>query len=137
MDRIFFIYLVIVVTGAFLLVDFIKDVNDDDVSMMTKEEKISKRDALYYKEDVIGDTILIIPKTMKYSKKKQILKRSPIFKEIIDSFPMFSEMEALTNEKILDEQLKKELLNIINDIQDKYLSGEIDSAKAKERLYTY
>jgi uncharacterized protein with PIN domain len=92
MDKTYIFYFLLLILGMNVLVNFIENINKDDENLLTRQEIIIKRDHQYYKKDSIGDNILVLPKEMEINKKKKVLKRSFIFKEIVNEFPMFSEM---------------------------------------------
>lgn len=137
MDKSYFVYILVLVVGMNFLINFIEDINENDSSMLSKEEREIKKDKLYYKTDSIGDLILVLPEDMKISKKKEIFKRSFIYKEIVEEFPMFNEMVSIAEEKISDNKLKESFIKKIREIEDKYLSGELSQIEVKKQLYNY
>lgn len=137
MDKTYVFYFLVLLIGMNFLVDFIDDINENDTSMLTKEEKELKKDKKYYKVDLVGEKILVFPSDMSFAKKKAIFKRSPVFKEILFEFPMFNEMIEIAKEKIIDQKLKIELVHKITDLEDRYLSGEINQMQVKEAMYNY
>lgn len=117
------------------LTDFINGLHDDvGVKHKFGEKQIDNIDAEYYKTDIVGEKILVLD-GLTESKKSEIWQRSEFKTEMLGYYPNFEKMSYFINEKIVDSGgFKQGLLDKIESVQEKYLSGDITKESAISTL---
>jgi hypothetical protein len=126
---------VAVIFIIFKLTGFVNELHDDvGVKHKFGEEQIDNIDAEYYKTDIVGDKILVLD-GLSDSKKSEVWQRSEFKTEMLSLYPDFDKMIYLINEKIVESSgFKQGLLDKIEDIQEKYISGDISKESAVATL---
>ena len=127
------IYLLIGFVAAYFLVGFVNKLHDENDALLTKEKAMMKADMQYYQKDVVGNTVLVL-KGLTSEKKYGVWKRSPLYHEMIELFPDFGGMKAFINDRIIDDELKSELLQKLDRLEDDFFSGRVSEDEAKEAL---
>jgi len=128
------IILILMLTG---LVNFINDLHDEvDVSygyVSTSDMKNSD----YYDINVVGDTILVFT-ALPESKKHTIWKSSSLRQDMLGYFPNFIKIKELVSQRVVDDgNFKKDLISKIENLEIKFIGGEISGQSAKATLSTY
>jgi len=100
-------------------------------------KSIKKKDnqySSYYALNDSGENILLLTKISQKEKIK-IWKNSTIKDEILDNFPNIEDISKDINRKIIDDNnFKERLIDYIEYIQGKYLSGEITQDEFREAI---
>jgi hypothetical protein len=119
---------------AYLLTGFIDKLQKEDDRLLSENKIQMQEDMKYYKKDAVGDPVLVfrdIPETEKIA----IWKRSPMYQEMLDLFPDFSEMKAFVNDRIItNDSFKQKLLKRVEEVEDGYFSGAMTDMQVKEHL---
>jgi hypothetical protein len=118
---------------AYILVNFVGDLEEEDDRLLTQEKMIKKQDQKYYQTDVVGQTVLVF-KTIPMSQKIAVWKRSPLYQEFLQLVPNFEEMRHFVEDRIVDKEFSKMMLKTIDSIEDDYFSGNITQVEIRERL---
>jgi len=119
------------------LITFVDELHDDVGVKHEFGEQMDDVDAKYYSVDVLGDKILVL-NGLKESKKHLVWERSAFKKEMLALVPNFDKMISFIEEKIVDDgQFKKEFLEQISSLKERYLSGEITEHSALSSLSNF
>ena len=119
---------------AYLLTGFIDKLQQEDDRLLSENKKQQQEDMQYYKKDAVDNPILVF-KDIPEAQKIAIWKRSPLYQELLDFFPDFSEMKAFAQDRIIvDDSFKKKLLKRIEEAEDGYFSGTMTDIQVKEYL---
>ncbi|MEA3417859.1 MAG: hypothetical protein U9Q90_00530 [Campylobacterota bacterium] len=119
---------------AYLLTGFIDKLQKEDDRLLSENKIQMQEDMKYYKKDAVGNLILVfrdIPETQKIA----IWKRSPMYQEMLNFFPDFSEMKAFVDDRIIvDDSFKQKLTKRVKEAEDGYFSGTMTDIQVKEYL---
>ena len=91
--------------------------------------------AQYYKKDVLGDEVLDLS-SVPLAQAKTIWAASPTKERIVSKLPDFSLAKAEAGNAVSDGKFKQYLLKYLDELEGKYLGGEISADQAKEALST-
>ena len=125
---------VVMIICMYLIISIVN--NETDSNKDNKDNKDNKYKR-YYRLDSMGDLKLFLPKEMNYKKKKEIFKRSLIFKEVIETFPFFTKMKKKIIKDVFDEEIKINLTKTVIDVEEKYISGIINIEIAKNKIKNF
>ena len=133
MDKSFMVFIAIGLGALYLVTNFIGDIQEDDDKYRNdgynEEQKYDK----YKTVDSIGQDILDLTgadaNTQFEAWNKSLLKE-----EFLTLFPNFSAMKDFANERIRGKILQDKLINLTNDMEDKFFSGTITAEQAKREL---
>ena len=121
------IIFLIEVSLIFLLIDM------DSLEYKSTEKKDNQYSSYYALNDS-GENILLLTKISQKEKIK-IWKNSTIKDEILDNFPNIEDISKDINRKIIDDNnFKERLIDYIEYIQGKYLSGDITQDEFREAI---
>ncbi|MBN2825215.1 MAG: hypothetical protein JXQ76_07830 [Campylobacterales bacterium] len=129
---------IILLVGAYFLITKVVDGTEeleDNNDMHTNyyKKKVEDRDKKYHKEDSLGQTVFNgVGLTL--AEKKDIWSRSPLKDEMISKFPKFDLMRMFTRNRIEDSDLRREVNQVVKDVENKYLSGQLNANEAKYEL---
>ena len=88
----------------------------------------------YYSSNEFGDTILIL-KDIPQKQKIIIWKNSSLIDEMLIDFPDLSAMSQFVEHRVIDDEVFKDnLIEYMEYIQGKYLSGEITQEEFKKAI---
>jgi hypothetical protein len=122
------IIFLIEVSLIFLLIDM------DSFEYKSADKKNNQYSA-YYSINEVGDNSLFLS-NVSNEKKFIIWKNSTIKEEILENFPNINIIVKNIESRIIDDDdFKQRLINNIEYIQGKYLSGEITEEEFKNALY--
>ena len=86
----------------------------------------------YSSFDMVDNEILILS-SAKEEDKIKIWKASSIQYEVLDSFPKLEEMKEIYRDRVVDDGLfKSKFENYMIELQECYISGEIDADEFKK-----
>jgi len=91
--------------------------------------------AQYYKKDAIGDNVLDFS-SISLTKAKAIWPTTPTKERIVSKLPNFDLAKEEAGNAISDGAFKQYLLKYLDELDGKYLGGEISADQAKEKLST-
>ncbi len=121
------IIFLIEVSLIFLLIDM------DSLEYKSTDKKENQYSS-YYSLNDSGENILLLTK-ISQNEKIKIWKNSTIKDEILDNFPNIEDISNDINRKIIDDNnFKEKLIDYIEYIQGKYLSGEITQDEFREAI---
>ncbi len=121
------IIFLIEVSLIFLLIDM------DNLKYKSANKKDNKYSS-YYSLNNSGENILLLTK-ISQKEKISIWKNSTIKDEILDNFPNIEDISKAINRRIIDDNgFKQKLIDYIEYIQGKYLSGEITRDEFREAI---
>lgn len=134
------IIVAIVLVAAYFLVTKVVDTTNSievedshDLHAQYKARKVDEKDKKYHVKDSIGQTVFN-GTGLTLAEKKEIWSRSPLKDEMIHYFPKFDLIKMFTRNRIEDSDLRREVNKIVKDVENKFLSGQIDANKAKYEL---
>ncbi|WP_148224912.1 hypothetical protein [Nitratifractor salsuginis] len=119
---------------AYFVFHFVSGIEGDDpTTQLSQDARKAKELAKYYKKDALGDWILAVGK-VPTSKAKEIWRESPVMKQTLALFPKFNLMKETIMTQVEEGEFRRQLLKRLDDVANRYLSGEIDAEKAKELI---
>lgn len=126
------IFIAIGVGFLYFITNFVGDIQQEDNLQNNEYKEKHKYDA-YQKVDSIGREILDMTGA---SQSVQITawNSSLLKNEFLALFPDFSEMKIFVNERVRGEFLKEKLNYTIDDVENKFFSGSLDTEGAKRVL---
>ncbi len=107
--------------------------SDDDTQWASDSTK--KIYENYYQKDSLGDNVLNL-NSLDTTKAKTIWAATPAMEQIVKAVPDFELARAKADNLLADGPFKTYLLNYIDKLKGRYLTGEIDSEKAQMLLKT-
>ncbi|MCK4442225.1 MAG: hypothetical protein KAU90_09480 [Sulfurovaceae bacterium] len=108
----------------------------DKLSSINIEKNISSSsyNSNYEDIDSIGNTVLNL-KNISKSQKIIVWQNSSLKNEMMRDFPNISIMSKFVNSRIIDnKEFKQKLIYYMENIQGKYLSGDITQAEFRKAL---
>ena len=133
MDKGLMIFLAIGLSGMYVLVNFIGDIQKEDDVYSNNDYKIEHQYDKYKTVDSIGQDILDVTDVSR-STQLEAWNASDIKDEFLDFFPAFDEMKLFVTDRVRGEELITTLTSLIEDIEDKFFSGTINPEQAKKQL---
>jgi len=132
------IIIVVLLVGAYFLVTKVVDGTEElednnDMHHNYYKKKVASEDSKYHKTDSIGQTVFN-GMGLSLLEKKAIWSRSPLKDEMISYFPKFDRMRMFTRNRIEDSDLRRVVDQIVKDVENKYLSGQMNANEAKYQL---
>jgi len=115
---------------AYLIFDFVGN-EDTENSFLYQNNK--KDWAKYYTTDIMGDPVLDLS-GVQFNEAKAIWDASDLKQEMMDNFPNFELIKRYVKSRLKPSAFRKYLLNKIKEIENQYISGNIDYDEAKFRL---
>lgn len=133
MDKNLFIFILIGLGALYFVTDFVGKIQEKDEIYRINRYIIEHQYAKYQNVDSVGRPILVVNNA---DEKVQIeaWNFSALKVEFLALFPNYLEMKKFTKERIRGEYLQKRLILIINDVEGKFYSGEINTEQAKRML---
>jgi len=131
-----FMLLLLVGAGfAYFIYYFVTDVSGEDpLYKLSPELRKEKELANYYKKDpVTGDWVMRVG-GLSEEKAKKLWREGPILQEVLDNFPKFDLMKEIVRNQVSQSPFRQKLLRHLDNIEDRYLSGEIDAQRARELI---
>ncbi len=132
------VFLGIGVIFSYLIMNFAKStkVRDDSIGSGTEYDEGLDSEKLkteYVVKDALGDPTLDFSNAP-MNAAKAVWRASDIRKNMLNYFPKFNLMKDYVHNRLLPSPFRKALLNKIEDVEDKYLTGKISSEEAISRL---
>jgi hypothetical protein len=134
------IFLFIVVGGYFFVMKVVDESNSYEDRTISEDghtsyyrKKVEDKDKKYHIKDSLGQ-VVFNGAGLSLAEKKDIWSRSPLKAEMINKFPKFNLMKIFVKDRVEDADLQKAILNQIEKVQDKMMSGSINSNDAKYEL---
>lgn len=110
--------------------------SSDPATYVSKDERKQKAWSKYYTSDALGYPVLNLKKAP-MSLAREIWSESRLREEMLTHFPDFEQIRNFAIERLRPSPFRNELLKKIEEIKRDYLSGEIDSETARERLENF
>ncbi len=130
--------LVIIAVGAvfgyFALSLFNTSSSADDSKWTSASGKSDKYSA-YYKKDSIGDMVLSLD-SIPLDKAKSIWASTPTGAKIVEMIPDFEAAQNEIDLSVADGEFKNYLLKYMQDLQERFLTGDVDGDRAKKLFKT-
>lgn len=133
MDKSLFIFIVIGIGFLYFVTHFVGDIQEKDDRYQSNLYKMEHKFDKYYMTDSIGQQILDLTDVTP-SEQIEAWNMSPLKDEFLALYPDFSEMKHYIKERVRGEPITKKLLKHIDNVEDKFFSGKIDSEQAKRML---
>jgi len=109
--------------------------SDGDVARVSSYGGPEAPYARYYKKDVLGDSVLDFS-GLTLDQAKTIWPETPTQSRIADKLPDFSLARAEARNALKESDFKHYLLKFLDDLEGRYLGGEIDVDQARAALKT-
>ena len=132
MDKSLMIFIAIGVGFLYFITNFVSDIQEDDNLQNSEYKEKHKYDA-YQSVDSIGREILDLTGASA-SVQVAAWNSSQLKEDFLTLFPDFSEMKIFVEERVRGDALKEKLIHTIDDVENKYFSGNLDAEGAKRRL---
>jgi len=119
---------------AYFVFHFVSGIEENDTTaQLSSDARKAKEFAKYYRKDALGDWVLVVHQ-VPVKKAREIWRESPIMKNVLKLFPKFGLMKELIKTQVEESPFRRQLLKRLDAVEDQYLSGTIDSEKAKEMI---
>lgn len=114
---------------------FLGQAESDPQQYRTKSSKSIDKENFdkYHKSDFNGDSVLDLS-TLSLEEGKKVWLDSDVKRNIISNFPNFDMMIQMIDNQLVKSETKTFLLDKFNEVEVKYLSGDIDSVTARNIL---
>jgi hypothetical protein len=132
MDKSFLIFLIIGVGFFYFVINVVKE-TDTDTEKIHSTSYQQEQYAKYHKTDSIGQDILDVTLADPATQLK-VWNSSALKAELLDIFPDFDTMKGFVQNRVRGEPLVRKLTQKINEVEDKFFSGTINSEQAKQAL---
>jgi hypothetical protein len=136
MDKTFLVYVLFGMAFLYVINTFLHDVTvSDDVQTCTTNVTLSEKEELarYIRHDETGAKILDVS-TASADIQEKAWEHLSFKNELVDLFPDFDTMKLFIKNRVIGEPLRSRILKRIDQVEDKFLSGEISAEKAKDML---
>lgn len=133
MDKSLLVFIAIGIGFLYFVTSFIGDIQEEDDKYKNQGYKQEHKYDKYQSIDSVGQEILNLAGA---NRATQIAawQASGLREEFLTLFPDFNDMKNFVKDRIQGDALQEKLLKTINDVEDKYFSGTIDSEQAKQML---
>ena len=130
MDKSMLVYLALGVVFVYVIMNLTKIADEPDIGV-NSYQRIS-----YDHYEGINSEGQIIVNFSELSNVKQIdaWKGHPLRKEWMHLFPDFPAMKSFIDTRVKGQFLHSKVMGLLNEIEKKYYSGEINMEQAKQRL---
>jgi hypothetical protein len=132
MDKSFLIFLIIGVGFFYFVINVVKETETDTEKIHSTSYQ-QEQYAKYHKTDSIGQDILDVT-LADPSTQLKVWNSSALKAELLDIFPDFDTMKGFVQNRVRGEPLVRKLTQKINEVEDKFFSGTINSEQAKQAL---
>ena len=132
MDKTLIVFLIIGAGFFYFVMNLVNETNSEDdkyLNTMSQQEQYAK----YQKVDSIGQEILDVTLADPVTQLK-VWNASQIKQEFLELFPDFDTMRGFVKNRVRGENLVQKLTQKINETEDKFFSGSIDTEQAKRML---
>lgn len=133
MDKSLFIFIAVGIGFIYFITGFIGDIQEKDENYQNKGYQEGHKYDQYRSVDSIGQEILELTGADEAT-QLAAWKESKLKDEFLELFPDFSNMKRFAKERIRGDILQNKLSRLIDDVENKYFSGTIDSEQAKREL---
>jgi len=129
MDKSLFIFIIIGVGSIYLVTHFVNDIQSEDDAYYNNKHQYDK----YQKFDRVGRSILVVEGT-DATIQKAAWNISPTKVEFFELFPNYTGMKKFVKERVKGDIIQKKLLQTLNRVEDKFISGTLNAEQAKNAL---
>lgn len=133
MEKSLLIFIAIGVGFLYFITDFVGDIQKEDDVYANNEFKEQHQYDKYNTVDSIGQELLDVSAANE-STQIAAWQASRLKQECFALFPNFSEMKTFVKERTRGDKLHNKLLNMLNNVEDKFFSGKLNAEKAKQML---
>jgi len=133
MGKSLFVFFIIGIGFLYFVTHFVKEVQEKDSRYQNNLYKMEHKFDKYYIKNSIGQQVLDVTDLIP-SKQIEAWNLSPLKDELLELYPNFTEMKHYIKERVRGEPIVDKLLVHIGNIEDKFISGKIDSEQAKRML---
>jgi hypothetical protein len=133
MDKSLLIFILIGVGFLYFITNFVGDIQKEDDRLQNTEYQLKHKYDKYYTTDSIGQEILDLTDAP-VAEQVDAWHNSPLKVEFLSLYPDFSEMKRFVKERVRGEPVTQKLLAHIDDVEDKFFTGKVDSEQAKRLL---
>ena len=133
MSKNFMIIMIVAVGGLYFLTNVIGDIKDSNSNLQSDDYRETNKYNKYYLSDSIGQDI--IDATLADNQTQlEAWRHSSLKVDFIELFPNFDEMKIFVKERVRGTYLINSLNNLLNDVEEKYLAGNINMESAKRDI---
>ena len=133
MDKSLFVFISIGLATIYLVVNFVGDIQAEDDVYRNNEYKIKHKYDQYQKLDSVGQAILAVD-GMDTKVQEAAWQKSATKVEFLELFPNYTEMKKFVKERVRGDMLQKKLLQTLDSIEGKFISGTLNAEQAKNAL---
>ncbi|SFV54104.1 hypothetical protein MNB_SV-12-1538 [hydrothermal vent metagenome] len=134
MDRGLLAFIAIGIVAIYFITSFVDTIQDNERYQKSGYSENSKeRDKQYQSIDSIGDIILDVS-SVDAKTQIDVWNRSDMKNEFLSNFPNFVDMRDFIEDKIVGDALQQRLRETVDNIEEKFIAGEISADKAKRKF---
>ena len=131
MEKSLLVFILIVVGILYGVQFFVGNIEDE---YMPESIGFHKEYTQYFKEDSVGQVILVFDKNVPLQTQLDTWTNSPLRGEFISYFPAYNEMEDFVKDRTNGRLLKQYLLERIAEVKSNFFQGKLDTAQARQML---
>ena len=133
MDKSLFIFIAIAIGFLYFITSFVGDIQKEDDKYQNVAYQEKHKYDQYQSVDSIGQTILDLT-NVDFKMQASAWNASELKDDFLNNFPDFSAMKTFVKERVRGEIFQKKLIENIDIVEGKYISGTINAEKAKREL---
>jgi len=133
MDKSLFIFIAIGIGFLYFITSFVGDIQKEDDKYQNVAYQEKHKYDQYQSVDSIGQTILDLT-NVDFKMQASAWNASELKDDFLNNFPDFSAMKTFVKERVRGEIFQKKLIENIDIVEGKYISGTINAEKAKREL---
>ena len=133
MDKGFLVFMAFGIGVLYLTVNFIGGIQEEDDTYRNNEYRLEHQYDQYKTTDSVGDEVIDVTGAP-ISTQFVVWNTSSSKNDFLNLFPDFEEMRFFVNDHIRGKKLTEKLNTLLNSIEDKFFSGDINTEQAKKEL---
>ena len=133
MDKSMFIYILVGFAFFYVVTNFVGDIQAEDDRYRNKNYNTEHQYDKYQGTDSVGQSVLKV-EGVELPAQIKAWNASAIKDEWIVLFPDFSAMKHFASDRVQGEPLVTKLKTLVDEVEDKYFSGNVNTEQAKKLL---
>jgi hypothetical protein len=133
MDKSLFIYILVGLAFFYVVTNFVGDIQAEDDNYRNNSYNNEHQYDKYQGTDSVGQSVLNV-ESLELPAQIKTWNASPIKAEWLTLSPNFSAMKNFVSDRVQGEALVSKLKTLVDDVEDKYFSGKVNTEQAKQLL---
>jgi len=133
MDKSLFIYILVGIAFFYVVTTFVGDIQAEDDRYRNKNYNNEHQYDKYQSTDSVGQSVLKV-EGIELPAQIKAWNASPMKGEWLVLFPDFSGMKSFVSDRVQGQALESKLKALVDDAEDKYFSGTLNTEQAKQLL---